>query len=108
MKKLIMLTLGLILTFNVSADAAKGQTYYLKYLRPHFAINGQEFASQHLKVEWRHLFKKDSSRFIEEYTEKYPQSAEFLNSDIFQKIAPDVKDFATKYAADSGELASCN
>lgn len=108
MKKLIMLTLGLILTFNVSADAAKGQTYYLKYLRPHFSINGQEFASQHIKIEWKHLFKNDSSRFIKEYTKKYPQSAEFLNSDIFQKIAPDVKDFATKYAADSGELASCN
>lgn len=108
MKKLIMLTLGLILTFNVSADAAKGQNYYLKYLRPNFSINGQEFASQHLKVEWKHLFKKDSSRFIKEYAKKYPQSAEFLNSDIFQKIAPDVQDFATKYAADSGELASCN
>jgi len=108
MKKLMLLTLGLILTFNVFADATKGQKYYLKYLRPHFAINGQEFASQHLKVEWKRLFKKDSSRFIKEYTKKYPQSAEFLNSDTFQKIAPDVKEFATKYAADSGELASCN
>ncbi|WP_354622707.1 hypothetical protein [Psychromonas sp. MME2] len=108
MKKLIMLTLGLMLTFNVFADAAKGQKYYLKYLRPHFAINGQEFASQHLKVEWKRLFKNDAKRFIKEYTKKFPDSAEFLNGDTFQKIAPDLADFAEKYAADSGELASCN
>jgi hypothetical protein len=108
MKKLIMLTLGVMLTFNVFADAAKGQKYYLKYLRPHFAINGQEFASQHLKVEWKRLFKKDAKRFIKEYTKKFPESAEFLNGEIMQKIAPDVKDFTIKYAADSGELASCN
>ncbi len=108
MKKLLLLTLGLILTFNVFADAAKGQKYYLKYLRPHFEINGQEFASQHLKVEWKRLFKNDGKRFIKEYSEKYPQSAEFLNSDTFQKIAPDVYDFTVKYAADSGEMASCN
>lgn len=108
MKKLIMVTLGLILTFNVFADAAKGQKYYLKYLRPHFVINGQEFASQHLKVEWTRLFKNDSKRFIKEYTKKFPESAEFLNSETFQKIAPDLQDFAVKYAADSGELATCN
>lgn len=108
MKKLMIFTLGLILTFNVFADAAKGQKYYLKYLRPHFAINGQEFASQHLKVEWKRLFKNDSKRFIKEYTKKFPDSAEFLNSETFQKIASDVEDFAVKYAADSGELASCN
>lgn len=108
MKKLLTLTLGLILAFNVFADATKGQKYYLKYLRPHFEINGQEFASQHLKVEWKRLFKNDSNRFIKEYTKKYPHSAEFLNSKTFQKIAPDVQDFVTKYAADSGELATCN
>jgi len=108
MKKLILMAVGVLLTFNVFADAAKGQKYYLKYLRPHFEINGQEFASQHLKVEWKRLFKKDAKRFIKKYSKKYPESVEFLNGDVFQKIAPDVKDFAVKYAADSGELASCN
>lgn len=103
-----MLTLGLILTFNVFADAAKGQESYLEYLRPHFGINGQEFASQHLKVEWKRLFKKNGKRFIKEYTKKFPESSEFLNSDKFQEIALDLKDFTIKYAADSGELASCN
>jgi hypothetical protein len=108
MKKIIMLILGVVLTFNVSADAAKGQTYYLKYMRPYLEINGQEFASAHLKVEWKRMFKSDAKRFIKKYAKKYPDAAEYLNSDDFQKIAPDLADFAMKYAADSGELASCN
>jgi hypothetical protein len=108
MKKIIMLTLGLILTFNVLADAEKGQKYYLKYMRPYLEINGQEFASAHLKVEWKRMFKKDAKRFIKKYSKKYPDANEYFNSDDFQKIAPDVADFAIKYAADSGELASCN
>ena len=108
MKKLLMLTFGLILTFNVFADAAKGQKYYLKYMRPHFALNGQEFASQHLKIEWKQLFKKDAKKFIKEYSKKFPESTEFLNGKTFQKIAPHIKDFSIKFAADSGELASCS
>ena len=108
MKKIILTAFSLMLAFNASADVDKGQKYYLKYLRPHFEYNGQDFAAQHLKVEWKRLFKKDSARFIKEYSKKHPESKEFLESDKFQKIAPDVKDFAMKYAADSGELASCN
>ena len=108
MKKLIMLTLGIILTFNVFADADKGQKYYLKYMRPYLEINGQEFASAYLKVEWKRMFKKDAKRFIKKYSKKYPEATEYLNSEDFQKIAPHIADFAIKYAADSGELASCN
>ena len=108
MKKIILLVLGFALTFNVFADAAKGQKYYLKYMRPHFAMNGNEFAGQHLKIEWKQLFKKDAKKFIKTYSKKYPDSAEFLNGKTFQKIAPDVADFVEKYAADSGELASCS
>jgi len=108
MKKLIMLTLGVILTFNVFADADKGQTYYLKYMRPYLEVNGQEFASSHLKVEWKRMFKSDAKRFIKTYSKKYPEAALYLNSEDFQKIAPHIGDFAMKYAADSGELATCN
>lgn len=108
MKKIIMLMLGIILTFNVSADAAKGQKYYLKYMRPYLEINGQEFASARLKVEWKRMFKSDAKRFIKTYSKKYPAAQAYLNSDDFQKIAPHIADFAIKYAADSGELATCN
>ena len=92
----------------VMADADKGQKYYLKYLRPHFGYNGQVFAQQHVKVEWKALFRKDAKKFIKKFSKKHPQAAAFLQSEKFQKIAPDVKDFAIKYAADSGELPNCN
>lgn len=90
------------------ADAVKGQEYYLEYLRPLFGYNGQDFAGQHLKVEWKRYFKKDAKRFIKTYSKKHPEATEFLKSEKFQEIAPDIGDFAMKYAADSGELAACN
>lgn len=108
MKKIILGVMIALMSFGASADADKGQQYYLKYLRPHFEYNGQEFAAQHLKVEWKRYFKKDGEKFIKKYSKKHPESAEFLASDKFQKIAPHIKDFAMKYAADSGELPSCN
>ncbi|MGF1733429.1 hypothetical protein [Photobacterium kasasachensis] len=108
MKKYVLGLMFALASFGVSADAAKGQEYYLEYLRPYFEYNGQEFAEQHLKVEWKRYFKKDGARFIKKYSKKHPNAAEFLASDKFQEIAPHIKDFAVKYAADSGELPSCN
>jgi hypothetical protein len=108
MKKRVLAVLMVLFSFGVQADAEKGQQAYLDYLRPLFGYNGQEFASQHLKVEWKRYFKKDAERFIKKFSDKHPESAEFLNSEAFQEIAPDVGDFAMKYAADSGELAACD
>jgi len=108
MKKIMLMIVALMLSSNAFADADKGQKYYLKYLRPYFEINGQDFANKHLKIEWKQLFKKDAKKFIKKYSKKYPSSKEYLASEQFQKIAPHIKDFATKYAADSGEIASCN
>lgn len=108
MKKFILGLWVIFMSFGAYADAAKGQQYYLEYLRPYFGYNGQEFAAQHLKVEWKRYFKKDAKSFIKEYSKKHPESADYLASDEFQKIAPDIADFAMKYAADSGELAACN
>lgn len=108
MRKIILTAILLLVSFGASADAMKGQEYYLEYLRPLFGYNGQEFASQHLKVEWKRYFKKDAKKFIKKYSKKHPDSADFLGSEKFQEIAPDIKDFAMKYAADSGELAACD
>ncbi|MCK5884498.1 MAG: hypothetical protein KAG61_12480 [Bacteriovoracaceae bacterium] len=108
MKKLFIALIALTLSFGVMADASKGQKYYLKYLRPHFSYNGQKFAEKYLKVEWKRMFKKDAKRFIKTFSKKFPESATFLKSERFQKIAPHIKDFTIKYAADSGELPSCS
>ncbi|WED20675.1 hypothetical protein L3Q72_08435 [Vibrio sp. JC009] len=108
MKKLVIGMAVAAMSFGVMADAQKGQEAYLEHLRPLFGYNGQEFAAQHLKVEWKRYFKKDAKRFIKKFSKKHPESAEFLKSDKFQEIAPDIADFAMKYAADSGELAACD
>lgn len=108
MKQIFIAIFALLLSTSVLGDADKGQKYYLKYLRPYFEYNGQVFAQQHLKIEWERYFKDDGAKFIKTYSKKHPEATEFLSSDTFQKIAPDLKDFATKYAADSGELPSCN
>jgi hypothetical protein len=107
-KQLILGSTIALLSTGVLADAAKGQEYYLEYLKPLFGYNGQDFAGQHLKVEWKRYFKKDAKKFIKTYTKKHPEASEFLQSDKFLAIAPDLKDFAIKYAADSGELAACD
>ncbi|MDG3088311.1 hypothetical protein P7F88_20450 [Vibrio hannami] len=108
MRKLILGLMVALFSLGAQADASKGQEYYLEYLKPMFGYNGQEFAAQHLKVEWKRYFKKDAKRFIKKFSKKHPESAEFLKSDKFQEIAPDIADFAMKYAADSGELAACD
>lgn len=108
MRKLMLGLMVALISFGVVADADKGQQAYLDHLKPLFGYNGQEFASQHLKVEWKRFFKKDASRFIKKFSKKHPEAADFLASDEFQEIAPDVRDFAMKYAADSGELAACD
>ncbi|WNO10062.1 hypothetical protein [Teredinibacter sp. KSP-S5-2] len=108
MKKLILLAVALMLSTSVMADPVKGQKYYLKYLRPYFVYNGQVFASQHIQTEWESYFKNGAEQFISEFSAKHPESADFLASEKFQKMAPHIGDFAIKYAADSGELPNCN
>ncbi len=108
MKKLILGLLIAGVTFSAAADPVKGQKYYLKYMRPLFNYNGQVFAQQHLQLEWQLYFNNDAKKFIEEFSKKHPESEKFLTSKKFQKIAPHLKDFAVKYAADSGELPNCS
>ncbi|WP_224745983.1 hypothetical protein [Neiella litorisoli] len=108
MKKITIAVAALMLSFNALADAEKGQSYYLKYMKPLFGYNGDVLAQQHLQVEWKSYFRKDAKKFIKKYSQKHPEAAEFLNSETFQKIAPHLQDFVMKYAADSGELPDCN
>jgi hypothetical protein len=108
MKQIAILLVTLLFSSTVFGDVDRGQQYYLKFLRPHFEYNGQVFAQKHLKVEWKRYFKNDAEKFITKFAKKHPGAEEFLRSDKFQKIAPHIEDFAIKYAADSGELPSCN
>jgi hypothetical protein len=107
--KLLMasLLLGAFAVSTASADADKGQRYYLKIFKPQTGFNGTKFAAMHTQAEWEDMFADNGKKFIAEWSEEYPKLKPFLQSDKFQMILPDIKDFAVKYASDSGNVPSC-
>lgn len=113
MKKLMaMLVMAFMMVGMVStsafADAAKGQKYYLKFLKKTTGITGAKFATQHTQAEWKALFADGGAKFIEEYSAKYPDAAEFFKGDKFKnKYMEHISDFAIEYASDSGNVPSC-
>jgi hypothetical protein len=112
MKKLVTLLLTAFITMGVvattaSADVAKGQKLYLKFMKKHFGYNGVKFCAQHTQDEWEELFENNAAGFIEKYSGKHPNAKNFLNGAKFQKFAPHIKDFAIEYASDSGNVPSC-
>lgn len=89
------------------ADPVKGQKYYLKSLKGKFGMNGTKFAGQHTQYEWEELFEERGAGFIEEYSEKYPKAAKFLQNPKSWKKLEHIRDFAIKYGSDSGNVPSC-
>jgi hypothetical protein len=113
MKKIIgifltcFLLVGVISTSSF-ADAAKGQKYYLKFLKKKTGINGAKFAIQHTQAEWKELFANGGAKFIEEYSSKYPNLKGFFTGDRFKsKYMKHIADFCIEYASDSGNVPSC-
>lgn len=112
MKKLVTLLLmaflglGLVAS-TASADVAKGQKLYLKFLKDKFGYNGVKFCAMHSQGEWKDLFDNNAAGFIKEFGAKHPDAKTFLEGEAFQKYAPDIKDFAIEYANDSGNVPSC-
>lgn len=104
---LATLLLGAVAVTTASADADKGQRYYLKVFKPVTGFDGARFAAMHSQAEWEALFADNGKKFIEEWSAKYPDLKNFLESDKFQRILPDIRDFAVKYANDSGNIPSC-
>lgn len=113
MKKLFSLVLSsglalMLIGSNVFADSAKGQRYFLKFISPNASgINGAKFAKMHTKAEWEALFADDGKKFIVEFTKKYPDTTEYLNSKKFQRALQHIKDFAIEYSSDSGNVPTC-
>ncbi|ARU50099.1 hypothetical protein SJPD1_2849 [Sulfurospirillum diekertiae] len=100
------LVLGLMST-SAFADAAKGQKYYLKYMKDGSGMNGAKFATQHTQAEWKALFDGKAEKFVAEYSKKYPGLDGFLKGDKFEKFMPDIRDFCVEFASDSGNVPSC-
>ncbi len=101
------LALGL-LSSAAMADADKGQKYYLKIFKDKTGFNGTKFAAMHTQAEWEELFANDGAGFIKEFSEAYPALKAYLEGDQFkEKVMEHIKDFAIKYASDSGNVPSC-
>jgi len=111
MKRLVQVALTATLLLggtSVFADAAMGQKYYLKTMKPKTGYNGTKFAGLHTQEEWRKLFSNDGAGFIEEFSKKHPELEGFLKSEKFKgKIMEHIRDFAIEYAKDSGNVPSC-
>ena len=111
MKTLLKTTLAsltvLALTTSVaSADAKKGQKYYLKKLKvckKDGLKNGAVFATKHTRKEWTKL--KESGKLMEEWQNICPSGTKKF-SKMKEKHIEDLYDFVHKYAAD-GEVPSC-
>ena len=112
MEKLLKIVASAFLLFSLSAtsvfaDSAKGQKYYLKYMKDATGMKGDKFTSGHTQAEWEALFAGSGEKFVEEYSKKYPKLKEFFQSDKFPKFMPHIKDFCIEYAADSGKVPHC-
>ena len=113
MKRLLALVmaaffmLGMVST-SALADAAKGQKYYLKFLKKKTGLNGAKFAIQHTQDEWKELFANDAEKFIAKYSKDYPKLEKFFNGKKFKsKYSKHIADFCIEYANDSGNVPSC-
>ena len=91
----------------VMADVKKGQKAYLKALKGKFKMNGTKFAVMHTMEEWTELFEDEGEGFIEEFSALYPKASKFLKSKKAWKKLQHIRDFAIKYASDSGNVPSC-
>jgi len=112
MKKVIGLLISAffvvgLMSTSAFADAAKGQKYYLKYMKDSSGMNGAKFATQHTQAEWKALFDGTAEKFVAEYSKKYPTLDSFLKGEKFQKFMPDIRDFCIEFASDSGNVPSC-
>lgn len=113
MKKLMAMLIAAFMMVGVVstsafADSAKGQKYYLKFLKKSTGLNGGQFAVLHTQAEWKALFADGGAKFIEEYSVKYPDAAAFFKGDKFKdKYMKDIADFVIEFANDSGNVPSC-
>jgi len=93
-------------TTVASADAKKGQKYYLKKLKvckKDGLKNGAVFATKHDRQSWAKL--KSSGTLVEEWKTICPSGVKKMKK-MKEKDITNLYDFVWKYASD-GEVPSC-
>ncbi len=104
---IIAMTILVLGAATLYADAAKGQKVYLKKFKSHFDMNGAKFAALHSQEEWEELFEDNAEGFIQEFSERFPQTAPYLSNPKTLKKIMLIQDFVIEYANDSGNVPSC-
>ena len=95
-----------MLSTTVSADAKKGQKYYLKKLKAckkDGLKNGALFATKHTRAEWASV--KDAGTLTAEFTTICPHGEKKF-AKMKEKDVTNLYDFVWKYASD-GDIPSC-
>ncbi len=90
---------------TVSADAKKGQKYYLKKLKAckkDGLKNGALFATKHTRAEWE---KAKVNGLVAEWTKLCPHGEKKF-AKMKEKDVTNLYDFVHKYASD-GDVPSC-
>ncbi|MEA2073982.1 MAG: cytochrome C [Campylobacterota bacterium] len=90
----------------VSADAKKGQKYYLKKLKvckKDGLKNGAVFATKHDRKSWAQM--KENGTLVQEWNNICPSGVKKFKK-MKEKDITNVYDFVWKYASD-GEVPSC-
>ncbi|MEN4046827.1 MULTISPECIES: cytochrome C [Sulfurimonas] len=111
MKKMTSLLLaaavaGSVFTTSATADASKGQRFYLKKLKickKDGLKNGAVFAIKHDRKGWASL--KESGKLQEEWMKICPHGVKKIKK-MKEKDVKNLYDFVWKYAAD-GEVPTC-
>ena len=105
----IVLTSMMVLAISTtvaSAEAKKGQKYYLKKLKvckKDGLKNGAVFATKHVRKEWSKI--KENGGLLDEFKTICPSGTKKINK-MKEKDVKNLYDFVWKYAAD-GEVPSC-
>lgn len=95
-----------MLSTTLSADAKKGQKYYLKKLKAckkDGLKNGALFAMKHKRAEWSQL--KDDGKLLTEWATICPHGEKKFKK-MKEKDVTNLYDFVWKYASD-GDIPSC-
>lgn len=106
MTKLLKLAIASALVMGVgastlSADAAKGQKIYSKFLKGPCDMTGAKFAAKHSQDEWDAV---KGAKFEAEVIKICPKvKPGLLNASQLENIF----DFSKAYANDSGNVPSC-
>ena len=93
-------------TTVASADAKKGQKFYLKKLKvckKDGLKNGAVFATKHDRKSWENL--QSSGKLLDEWKEICPSGVKKMKK-MKEKDVKNLYDFVWKYASD-GEVPSC-